>query len=111
VAFGWGSWIRHWVVPAGIVLVATSLVIWAGEGNPWQVWRALVQGSLGSEAQMGRVLATVVPLQLASSGLIITFATRLYNLGVEGQIVVGAIVTTGVMRWVEGNVAPTLGIP
>jgi ABC-type uncharacterized transport system permease subunit len=108
--FGLMGWSRRWGIPTGIVLVVTSLVMWAGGGNPGQVWPALIQGSLGSEAQISRVLATVAPLLLVTSGLIITFAARLYNLGVEGQILVGAIFTTGVMRWVEGVLPPVFGI-
>ncbi|MEN9245806.1 MAG: hypothetical protein Q6J78_03760 [Thermostichales cyanobacterium SRBZ-1_bins_19] len=101
--------IGRWLVLIGLVLAVTSVVIAAAGGDPGQVGMALVRGSLGS--QLGRVLATVAPLLLTSSGLLLTFATRLYNLGVEGQMMIGAIATTGLMRWAEGQIPPAVGIP
>ncbi|GAB4217655.1 MAG: ABC transporter permease [Synechococcales cyanobacterium] len=94
-----------------VVLVIGGLITAVG-GDPWLVMVTMAQGAFGTEAQTGRVLATVAPLLLCASGLIYTFAARLYNLGVEGQIVVGAIATTAMMRWVEtADVSPWIGIP
>jgi ABC-type uncharacterized transport system permease subunit len=43
-----------------------------------------------------------VPLTLAAAGLVVTFAGGLWNIGVEGQIVAGAVVATWVAREVPG---------
>jgi simple sugar transport system permease protein len=40
----------------------------------------------------------LLPLLLVTSGLLFTFTAGLYNLGIEGQIVLGAIFTTGALR-------------
>jgi general nucleoside transport system permease protein len=37
------------------------------------------------------VIATLAPLLLCASGLLFTFTAGLYNLGIEGQIVLGGI--------------------
>jgi len=43
-----------------------------------------------------------VPLVLASAGLVVTFAAGLWNIGIEGQIVMGAVAATFVARTVHG---------
>jgi simple sugar transport system permease protein len=43
-----------------------------------------------------------VPLVLAAAGLVVTFTAGLWNIGVEGQIVLGAIAATWVARTVPG---------
>jgi simple sugar transport system permease protein len=70
------------VVGLVIVLVGVS---------PWQVLGSMVWGAFGSVNHIARVIATLVPLLLCSSGLMFTFTAGLYNLGIEGQIAFGAI--------------------
>jgi simple sugar transport system permease protein len=55
------------------------------------------------------VITATVPLLLASAGLLITFAAGLWNIGVEGQIVAGALLAT----WLAMNLTlpPALFIP
>ncbi len=48
-----------------------------------------------------------MPLTLAAAGLVVTFAAGLWNIGIEGQIVAGAIAGTWVAREVPGP-APLL---
>jgi simple sugar transport system permease protein len=42
-----------------------------------------------------------VPLLLAAAGVLVTFAAGLWNIGVEGQIVLGAVLTTWVLRLLQ----------
>jgi general nucleoside transport system permease protein len=52
-----------------------------------------------------------VPLVLATSGVLVTFTAGLWNIGIEGQITVGAIFTTGVIRlFLDSSVDPALVI-
>ena len=44
-----------------------------------------------------------VPLVLASAGLVVMFAAGMWNIGVEGQIILGAIAATWVARVVPGS--------
>jgi general nucleoside transport system permease protein len=66
--------------------------------SPVDVAVGLWSGAFGTVDQAARVLATLSPLLLCGSGLLFTFRAGLYNLGVEGQIVVGAIGATGAAR-------------
>jgi simple sugar transport system permease protein len=81
--------------------VALLLLQLAG-APPFEALGLLWDGSVGSAAKVSDTLAAWVPLALASAGLVITFAAGLWNIGVEGQIVMGAIVATWVAREAPG---------
>jgi simple sugar transport system permease protein len=69
----------------------------------------MLTGSFGSMRKFAEVLVTFVPLLLVTAGLLITFSAGLWNIGVEGQIVIGAITTAGVLRmFVDSTLPPAL---
>ncbi|MGQ9871333.1 MAG: ABC transporter permease subunit [Leptodesmis sp.] len=93
-----------------ISLVFVAIVILLAGGNPIAVISSIWGGALGTSDRIGRVLATLVPLMLCTSGLLFTFTAGLYNLGIEGEIMLGAIVTTFVLRLTQDNLPPSLAI-
>jgi len=87
------------VVLAVAVAIILLLLI---DAPPLEASKLLWTGSVGSANKLGDTLMAWVPLVLASAGLVITFAGGLWNIGIEGQIVMGAIVATGAARVVPG---------
>jgi simple sugar transport system permease protein len=79
------------------------LLLLAG-APPFEALWLLVKGSFGSASKVSATLLAWSPLLLASAGLVVTFAAGLWNIGVEGQIVVGAIAATWVARSLPGPV-------
>lgn len=69
---------------------AAVLVLLVGE-NPVEAFRLIIQGSVGSSDKISDTVMVWVPLTLAAAGLVVTFSAGLWNIGVEGQIVLGAI--------------------
>lgn len=76
-----------------IALAFIAVVIVLVGGSPIEVVTSMASGAFGTPDQFARVVSTLSPLLLCASGLIFTFAAGLYNLGIEGQIVFGAIVS------------------
>ncbi|MFH2071762.1 MAG: ABC transporter permease [Actinomycetota bacterium] len=89
-------------VPVGSALLFASLLLLAAGANPIEALRLLWGGSLGTADKIPGTLITWVPLTLAAAGLVITFAAGLWNIGIEGQIVAGAVAATWVAREVPG---------
>ena len=85
------------------LLVGIALLLLAG-APPFEALWLLVEGSFGSASKISATLLAWSPLLLASAGLVITFAAGLWNIGVEGQIIVGAIAATWVARSLPGPV-------
>ena len=81
-----------------LALVFTTLILLAGasaavgslpQNHCWLGWLV---------GKFSDVLVAWVPLLLATAGLLVTFTAGLWNIGVEGQITLGAIFTTWVLR-------------
>jgi len=81
-----------------MALLFTTLVLIATKAPPFEAYKNIIIGSIGSWGKFSDVLITWVPLLLVTAGLLITFTTGLWNIGIEGQITLGAIFTTWMMR-------------
>lgn len=75
------------------MLVATGLILWAGE-SPAVAWTALVKGAVGSKFNFYETLVTATPLVLTGLAVAVAFRAKLYNIGAEGQLYIGAAVAT-----------------
>jgi len=89
-----------------MALVFTTLVLVIAQGQPLEAYKNIVIGSFGSPGKIADVLVAWVPLLLAASGLLITFAAGLWNIGIEGQITLGAIFTTWMLRGLQDSTVP-----
>ncbi len=88
------------VILALAVVVGLLLVVGA---PPFQALRLIWDGSMGDTDRIGDTLMAWVPLTLAGVGLVVTFSAGLWNIGVEGQIVMGAIAATWLARTLPGG--------
>lgn len=79
------------IVPVIGALLFTSALLLIFDTRPIDAFEAMIQGSLGDSSKRLSVLAFWIPLFLASTGLLVTFRAGLWNIGIEGQIILGAI--------------------
>ena len=98
---------------AAIVLAVllTTVVLLAAHAPPLAAYANIILGAAGSWDVAANVLVSWVPLLLATAGLLVTFTAGLWNIGIEGQITLGAIFTTWVLRTTQGtHVDPAVAI-
>ncbi len=84
------------------------LVLFALGTSPLDTFRMIAEGALSSPGKIAYVLTAWVPVLLCCSGLLITFRTGLWNIGIEGQIVMGAIFATAVLRLSQDTLPPPI---
>lgn len=84
----------------------TTVILLLSGAPPFQAYLEVLQGSFGSLRKLSDVLVAWAPLLLSTSGLLITFAAGLWNIGIEGQITLGAIFTTAVLRSLQASGLP-----
>ncbi len=82
---------------AGVLCLTFLLLLVAG-APPFAAFYHLFIGALGSWSKFTQVLMAWIPLTLCACGLVFTFRVGLWNIGVEGQVVAGAVSATAVMR-------------
>jgi ABC-type uncharacterized transport system permease subunit len=71
-----------------------------------EAYRLIVAGALGQPERVAFVLSAWAPILLAAAGLLFTFAAGLWNIGIEGQVIFGAIFATGALRALEHLTPP-----
>ncbi|OGO10669.1 MAG: sugar ABC transporter permease [Chloroflexi bacterium RBG_13_66_10] len=97
------------ILAVALGIAFTALILVFAGAPPLAAFRELITGSLGSFKKITDVLVSWVPLLLATSGLLITFAAGLWNIGIEGQIMLGAIFATGALRlFLDSSLPPGL---
>ena len=91
-------------------LLFTALVLLIAKANPWEAFTNIFLGAVSTPIKIADSLVAWVPLILATCGLVITFTAGLWNIGIEGQISLGAIMTTWALRLLQDSGLPPLVI-
>lgn len=82
-----------------VVAAFTTLVLVLAGAPPLAAFYHIFKGALGSSVKVGHVIKAWIPLTLCACGLLYTFRIGLWNIGVEGQVMMGAVFTTWVLRF------------
>jgi general nucleoside transport system permease protein len=88
-----------------VALALTTLVLVATKAQPFAAYASIIRGAVGNWNVASDVLVAWVPLLLVTSGLLTTFTVGLWNIGIEGQITLGAIFSTWALRSLQGGAA------
>jgi general nucleoside transport system permease protein len=101
--------------PAVPILMAlfliTMMLMLVSSHSPLAVYDALWQGAFKDSASTFNTLAFFVPLLFCATGLLITYTAGLWNIGIEGQMIMGAIGASWIALKVAGpnpNLSPLL---
>ena len=90
------------------LLVSSALVAWAG-APVGRSYALLIEGGFGSRFAWSETLTRATPLMLTGLAAAVAFRARLYNIGAEGQLYIGALaaVAVGGLHGGTGFAAPT----
>lgn len=72
--------------------VGSLVILYAGH-NPLHVYYTMLKGALGSRFAVASTLRWTTPLLFTSIGAAFSFRAGLFNMGVEGQMYIGAFVS------------------
>jgi general nucleoside transport system permease protein len=78
----------------GIILafLAGAVILLVFNADPLIVYGALLKGSLGSQRTVAETLLSATPLIFGGLAVAVGFRCGLFNMGVEGQIILGGMV-------------------
>jgi len=84
-------------------LIFTTVILLIAGAPPFQAYISVIKGTISSMNDIANVMGAWAPLLLTTAGVLITFAAGLWNIGIEGQVVMGAIFTTGTLRLLQNS--------
>ena len=85
---------KSWVVPFVAIILGLllgALVMFAGGYDPILAYNSMLFKIFGSSYDIGEALRTITPLVMSGLAVAIAFRSGLFNIGVDGQIVMGSL--------------------
>lgn len=73
-----------------LALMTASVFMLILGHNPFKVYGSMLSGAFGSALRFKDTITITIPLVIASLGILIAFKMKFWNIGGEGQIIMGA---------------------
>jgi len=86
------------IAPILLSLAITAVLVLAVGKDPLEVLTAIWEGAFRNSNAIAGVVNFWIPLTFACIGLVITFTAGLWNIGVEGQMMLGAVFASWAAR-------------
>jgi simple sugar transport system permease protein len=99
---------RAWIairIPVVAVLLSLfigAIVLLISGANPLEAYLALLEGAFGSQEAVQRTLEKATPLVFTGLAVAFAFKGGLFNIGAQGQLLLGAIVAAGIGFGISG---------
>ncbi len=81
-----------------LVFSFTAVVLLISGAPVFDALKHIWLGAFASTSKISQVLSVWVPLTLCSCGLLFTFRANLWNIGIEGQVTMGAVAAMAALR-------------
>ena len=102
----WAAWlIRIGAVVLALLVCAVVTVVITGQ-NPAEVYSAIIFGAVGSPRRIWSLLQNLAMLLCVSLAVTPAFKMKFWNIGAEGQILIGGACSAAVMIY-AGDKMPT----
>ncbi len=101
-------WYKAWAVRlvavlAALVVCAVIITLLSGK-NPLQVYKAMFEGAFGTKRRIWMLFQELAILLCVSLAVTPAFKMQFWNIGAEGQVLMGGLATAAVMFYLGGKV-------
>ncbi len=107
----WQSWlIRILSIVASLIVCGVVTILLTGE-NPINVYSTLIKGAIGSERRIWSLMQNVAILLCISLAVTPAFKMKFWNIGAEGQVLMGGLATAACMIYFGESLPPIVLFP
>ncbi len=99
------AWTIRLIAIALSLIVCALVIVFITNDNPIQVYLGIIDGAIGKKRRMWVTIREIMTLLIIAVGLTPAFKMRFWNIGAEGQILMGGAATAAVMIYF-GNSIP-----
>jgi len=99
-----------------LTFLITTIILLILHTNPILAFKILIQGAFGSINAFADTIVKTVPLLFVALGICISFRGGVFNIGGEGQLIVGALAATTIglasvhlSGWIQATIALVAG--
>jgi simple sugar transport system permease protein len=101
------AWMVRGIALGSALIVCALLIYMLTKLNPLKVYSSMFEGALGTKRRTWVTLRDTMMLLCISIGLAPAFKMRFWNIGAEGQVLIGGVATAACMIYLGGKV-PTI---
>ena len=98
------AWMIRGAALLGALLMGALLLLILGH-EPLRIYREMARGAFGGAMYLKETARTAVPLLISAIGIAFAFKMQFWNIGAEGQILVGAIAASAVAIYYDAQFA------
>ncbi len=104
----WKGWIIRAVAILAALVVSALVIVLLTKLNPVSVYESMFKGSFGSGRKFWNMLQNLAMLLIISLAVTPAFKMRFWNLGAEGQVLVGGLASAACMFYFKDTISPLL---
>ncbi len=92
------------IVCAGVIFALTGL-------NPIEVYKGVFDGAVGTKRRVWMTIRDTLVLLCIAIGITPAFKMRFWNIGAEGQVLIGGVTSAAMMIYLGNSLPPVLLFP
>ncbi len=101
-------WWKSWLIRAAAVVIAlivsAIVTVFLTRENPFSVYFYMIDGAIGTERRIWSLLQNIAMLLCVALAVTPAFKMRFWNIGAEGQVLVGGLASAACMILLGGKV-------
>ncbi len=105
-------WYKSWLIRIGAILIAlvvcALLTMFLTHENPLKVYATMFDGAFGTPRRIWNLLQSLAMLLCVSLAVTPAFKMRFWNIGGEGQVLIGGLATAACMICLGGKIPNAL---
>ena len=96
----WKAWLIRIAAVAAALIVCAFITVWLTGKDPISVYVTMIDGSFGTSRRMWALLQNLAMLLCVSLAVTPAFKMRFWNIGAEGQVLMGGLTSAACMIFV-----------
>lgn len=104
----WAAWGVRIAALVLALVVSAIVIVLITHLNPLEVYEAMVKGAVGRERRLWVTIRDTMTLLLIGLALLPAFKMKFWNIGAEGQVLIGGLATSAVMLFGGTKLEPWL---
>ena len=107
----WKAWLIRIIAILAALIISGLMTLLLTGLNPLSVYKAMFEGSFGTMRRVWDLLQNVAILLCISLAVTPAFKMRFWNIGAEGQVLIGGLATASCMLFLGDKLPYTVLIP
>lgn len=104
----WKAWIIRLLAIAAALVTCAVVIVLLTKNNPIEIYQSMFEGSFGSERKIWILFQNIAMLLCISLAVTPAFKMRFWNLGAEGQVLVGGLTSAACMFYIKDSMPNVL---